>query len=81
MKEKGKKSVFNAPGTSLQEKKKIISVGSFCFQFKSSPVAHDEYLSILVFCSINRLEKNPPNRIMWESQLSAALTMQAVLYR
>lgn len=47
-------------GTAFKSGKKIISVGSFCFHFKSRPVTHDVYLSsILVFCSINRLEKNP----------------------
>lgn len=62
MKEKGKKYIFNTPGTSLLRKKKIISVGSFCSQFKSSPVTHVKSLSILVFCSINRLGEKKPKQ-------------------
>lgn len=57
-------------GLAFKEKKKIISAGSFCFQFKSSPVTHDKYLSISVFCSINRLEKKKKTKQAYVGSLS-----------
>lgn len=47
-----------------------ISVGSFCFHFVSSPVTHDQYLSILVFCSINRLGKKKKTKQDYVGSLS-----------